>query len=484
MLTKRHGDLLEARGLDLELVERLGVSSSECGSERGGGWIEIPFIVRAQQVNTKFRTLGQRKQFAQEKDAVKCFWNHDALIDETLAEFPLIITEGEIDAITAIQCGFVRAVSVPDGAPAAQIGADDLSKKYTYLDHAAGPLAEVKTIIIAADGDAAGHNLLEDLSLRLGRHRCKWLRYPEGCKDLNDVLVRFGQKGVVETINGAQWCKVDGVYRMSDLPPRSPAVAYKIGMPVFDDHYRIRLGDFTVIAGAPGHGKSTLLNEIMGRMAREYGWRSAVASFEQEPQTDHRRALRRWFNHRPARDQAPGELACADAWIDEHFIFMVPGEDDDRDLQWLLEKAATAVTRYDCKLVIIDPWNEMDHLRPRDMSATEYTGEAIRTLRRFARKYRVHIIVAAHPTKMERGRDGTLPVPTLYDIADSANWANKPDIGIIVYRAGAETLLRVQKQRYPEETGEVGDVTATFSLQTGHYSDFRGGVPDALGRKP
>ena len=28
------------------------------------------------------------------------------------------ITEGEIDAITAIECGFPLSVSVPDGAPA------------------------------------------------------------------------------------------------------------------------------------------------------------------------------------------------------------------------------------------------------------------------------------------------------------------------------------------------------------------------------
>ena len=34
----------------------------------------------------------------------------------TLSNDPLIITEGELDALSAIQAGFPRAISVPDGA--------------------------------------------------------------------------------------------------------------------------------------------------------------------------------------------------------------------------------------------------------------------------------------------------------------------------------------------------------------------------------
>lgn len=473
MLNRRHATLLENRGLDIELLERLGVKSSE----RGLNWVEIPYFVRERQVNTKFRTIAGKKEFSQEAGAEKCFWNHDVLLDDTLVDMPLIITEGELDAFSAIQCGFLRTVSVPDGAPAQEIGDNPDSKKYAFLDHAMPLLRDVRTIILATDDDAPGHNLLEDLSLRLGRHRCKWLRYPAGCKDLNDVLQKFDQKGVVETINAATWCRVDGIFRLSELPPRPQLVAYTLRMPIFEEHYKLRLGDMTVLTGVPGHGKSTLLNEVMGHMAVDYFWRSAVASFEQEPQTDHRRALRRWFNRKPALDQSPGELKEADDWIDEQFLFLVPNEDEDRDLPWLLEKAATAVTRYDCRLLVIDPWNEMDHARPRDMSLTEYTGEAIRAIRRFAKKYRTHVIVAAHPTKLERQRDGKIPCPTLYDISDSAHWANKPDIGLIVHRIGHETLLRVQKARYPEETGETGDVTAVFDRNTGRYKDFREGAP-------
>ncbi len=464
-LNQRHSDLLAARGLDIELLEQLGLDSSE----RGPNWIEIPFIVRGKRVNTKFRTVSGPKAFSQEAGREQCFWNHDALLDASLAETPLIIAEGEFDAISAIQCGFMRAVSVPNGAPAEKIGTDDLSTKYLFLDHARGFLRDVKTIIIAADADAAGANLLDDLSLRLGRHRCKWLRYPPGCKDLNDILQRYDQRTLVETVNGAAWCKVDGVYRMSELPPRTASPCYKLGIPILEEHYRVRLGDFVVLTGIPGHGKTTLLNEIMGRMSLDYGWTVAVASFEQNPQTDHRRALRRWFNRKHVGAQTPDEIARADVWIEDHFVFIVPDEDEECSLAWLMERAAVAVTHFGANMLIIDPWNEMDHNRPRELSLTEYTGFAIKALRKFAQKHRTHIIVSAHPTKMLRGKDGKLPCPTLYDISDSAHWANKPDVGLVVHREGAETLIRVQKARYPEETGEIGDVRAHFLRDSGRY---------------
>jgi hypothetical protein len=72
-------------------------------------------------------------------------------------------------------------------------------------------------------------------------------------------------------------------------------------------------------------------------------------------------------------------------------------------------------------------------------------------LEKFARKYHIHLIVAAHPTKIRRDKDGKYPVPSLYDISDSAHWANKPDVGIVINRADLsvnETTIKVAKARY------------------------------------
>ena len=146
----------------------------------------------------------------------------------------------------------------------------------------------------------------------------------------------------------------------------------------------------------------------------------------------------------------------ADKWIDEHFVFIVPDDDDLANLAWTLDKCAAAVIRHGVRIVVIDPWNELDHDRPHDMSLTEYTGKAIKEFKRLARSLDVHVIVVAHPTKLQANEK-----PGLYSISDSAHWANKPDIGIVLWKPSPESEraeLRVVKSRYHDQIGRPGTV--------------------------
>lgn len=462
---------LTDRGLDVEVALKLGLESSP--SAGGGEDLIFPYLVGTETVNRKYRYLRQ-KGFRQDKGGVKCVWNFNVLLDPTLANEPVIITEGELDALAAIQLGYARTVSVPDGAPPQPLEDDsperkderERGRKYEYLEHAKSALKDVREIILATDGDEKGRYLAHDLSIRLGKARCKWVKYPVGCKDLNDTLLRYGERGVHEVFRRAEWCRVDGVYRMSELPPYPVRSRYSTGMDFLDDHYRIRMGDFAVVTGIPGDGKSTWVNDVLCRTATKHGWRVAVASFEQHPQSDHRRALRQWYLDGCAQDQhdrfdpSGEQLSAADAWIDEHFVFIVPCDEDLANLDWTLEKCAAAVIRHGVRIIVIDPWNELDHDRPGDMSLTEYTGKAIKEFKRLARSLDVHVIVVAHPTKLTGGER-----PGLYSISDSAHWANKPDVGIVVYRPdrnGAAAEVHVVKSRYHDQIGRPGKVPVFY----------------------
>jgi len=409
MLSELHVKQLEARGLDPELAARFGWTSSD----RLGDCIAIPYIRRGEIANHKYRTLAGEKRFSQDPDAVKCLWNFDVLADETLKDHPLIITEGEMDALAAIQAGFPRTVSVPDGAPAEPLGGAS-GPKYSYLDEAMGRLAEA-TVILAVDGDRAGANLFHDLILRLGRARCKFVTYPmkrskpsERCKDLNEALNEWRPKGVVETIAKAQWAEVDGVYRMSELPPlpEHPIMTLGFEEPV-DSMVKARRGDFWVVTGAPGHGKTALITDAICRLADAHALRIAWASFENLPQQDLKRQLRKWHiaKGRLAKNQdcagrwTHDEVAAADAWIDQHFRFIAPKEDDNVTLEWLLERAHAAVIREDCDVMLIDPWNEIDHEVPSDMSLTIYVGEAIKHS-----THRRHALAASQLLKYDSGK--------------------------------------------------------------------------------
>lgn len=475
---------LEARGLDSELLVRMGLDSVQ---RDGGEALVIPFVRGGEIVRRKYRWFREERRWSQDKGGIRCAFNEDVLRDGSLEGQPLIITEGELDCLAALQCGFARSISVPDGAPPpgerdeAELEA---GRKYEWLRDIKPLLSRdlAPEIILAVDGDENGAALMQDLSVLLGRFRCKFLSYPKAkdperrgrprLKDLNEVLEDYGQKGVVETIARAQWLRVDGVYRMSELPPLPASLIYDIGFDAFGDHYKMRLGDFAVWTGIPMMGKTSVVQDICCRVAEKHGLRIGWASFEQSPQRDHRRSFRTWYGHAPEWRQTVEEKEAADAWIDRHHVFLVPSEDEDVTLEWLLEKMEVAVVRHECRVIVVDPWNEMDHMWGRQETEAQYINRAIKTLRRFARAFQIHLIIVAHPTKIMKGPDGKYPIPGLYDISGGAVWNNKADLGVIVHRETEDdTRVKTAKSRYHDTIGKPGSVLMQFGKDTRRFTE-------------
>lgn len=457
-LTQRQIKILEERGIDLEIATRLGWRGA--GRSDTDSSIEIPYFKNGKEVNCKTRTIEGEKRFFQVKDGEKCLYNVDIL--QEIDDLPLVICEGEMDCLIALQCGY-KAVSVPDGAPKVAIG-DRETVKYDYL---ADIPKSIKSIILAVDMDTAGDALKFDLALRLGKERCQTIIYPRGCKDLNDAFKAYGAKGVHASIGKAQFMEIDGLYRLEDLPPLIEEKAYDIGIPALANHLRIRRGDFSVVTGIPSHGKSTFVNQLAFNLAKKHNLNICFASFEQPPQTEHLRALRTLYADRPAYLLPLEEKKLADEFINQHFSFIVPNDDSDEefDIEWLKDRMVMAVTRYKADMIVIDPWNEIEHIYDQQKtSLTQYVGKAIRGLKQFARRYNVHVMVVAHPAKMRKDKDGTYPVPTPYDISDSSHWYNKPEQCIVVHRIeGNTSLIKIAKSRYHYALGTPAEIELVFN---------------------
>lgn len=467
MLTERHGDLLEARGLDIELLARLGVASDR---KLGEDTIRIPYHRGEKIVGVKYRTIAGEKRFLQEPGSEQILYNRDCLTDPTLGHMPIIVTEGEVDCWAALQAGFPRVVSVPGGAPAVQVG-ERAAAKYAFIDDMPAATKDA-TIILAVDSDDPGAALRADLALRFGAQRCQWVRYPQGCKDLGDALQRYGVKGVVESIHRAQWM-VGNVYRMADIPPVAPSVPHDSEFPGLSDHYRLRLGDFCVVTGIPGHGKTTFVNDLVCRMVAKHGWPVCFASFEQIPTLDHRRSLRTWYGGAPVKDLDSETVERADEWINRFFSFVVPDDESYATIPWVLDRFEASALRYGTRLFVLDPWNELEHDRAPGVSLTEHVGTALRDMKAFVRKYEAHLIVVAHPAKLRRDADGKYPMPTLYDISDSAHWSNKADIGIVVHRKNEdETIIKIAKSRYHDQIGKPGEISVRYAWQRATYESY------------
>lgn len=477
---------LENRGISVETALRFGIYTVDQAGQRGAGNVIVfPFWERGVAVNEKFR--GPEKKFWQRKGGKKTFWNADALDDPALeaGHQPLIITEGEIDALSAIESGWPLTVSVPDGAPPEKKdehqndnNTTDQTGKFEYLWNNRDRLKHVKRFILAVDNDAPGRRLQDELVRRLSAGRCMYVTYPEGCKDLNDVLRQHGREGVTAVLNAAKPFPVRGLYRISEYPYTGALTTYTTGWPNMDEVLTIFPGEFLVVTGVPGHGKSTLVFNLLVNLAEQHGWTSAVYSPEMPVVPQIRDRLRRIASRRGLEGISDDHLASIDAWLNRHFVFIDGAAEDDGDetfsLDWLIDKATEAVLRDDVRVLVVDPWNELEHARERNESETDYISRAIRALKRFAKTYQVAVIVVTHPTKDVVGKDGKTRRPHLYDCSGSSHWYNKCDHGVVIDRPDRytpEIVVDVKKSRF-EEAGRSGEVRLKFDRISARFEQL------------
>lgn len=449
-----------------------------------GNVIVFPFIDGGRDVGEKYR--AKDKQFWQRKGGRRTFWNADVLDDPALHEgrAALIITEGEIDALSAIDCGFPFTVSVPDGASPVPKGkapedlepldlSQDGESKFEFMWNNRDRLKKIKRYVLAVDNDGPGQRLAAELKRRLLAAKCSFVTYPEGCKDLNDVLRKHGPERVSAVINGAQPYPVRGVYRLKDYPEQGELEKYQVGFAGWQHKLRVFPGEFIVVSGIPGHGKSSWVMNLVSNLASQYNWTAAICSPEMPTVPQMRDKLRRlWIGRKPILGE-PAELKRADDWIGRRFVFIdidptgTGDNDEPFDLDWVIERATDAVMRDGIRILVIDPWNEIEHARGRNENSADYISRGIRALKRFAGLYGVIVIVVAHPTK-EVGRDGKHRLVTLYDIEGAAAWFNKADHGIVVERKEFESVVHVQKVRF-EETGTKGSYSMKYSKDSGRF---------------
>lgn len=391
-------------------------------------------------------------------------WNEDSLSEEYGPNVPLVITEGEIDAASMVVAGAPAAVSVPNGA-AGKPGQGDIipeqDRQFAYLWHGGKLKANIDKfakIIIATDDDDPGLILRDELALRLTRERCYFVTYPPGCKDANEVLVKYGPDGLTDMLAEAKPLVRDRLVQFSDIPPRAELKRYSSGWPKLDKHLMIVPPELVVVLGPAGVGKSQWSLALVANLARVHGLKGAILQFEDNPDRNRRDLLCYAEQH---------QIPTPPLWIDQMFRTISPSEDiegDDYTLAWVHKVIEEAVVRHGCKWILIDPWNEIEHVWGVSESETAYTNSALRHIKKIARRFQIAIIIVTHPPK-SAATGKTLEEMSLYDVAGSAAWKNKADHGIIVYRsdpAALDTFIKVDKSKDFHVMGMPGTVCMRY----------------------
>lgn len=517
--TDRATHWFESRKITKETLDKFMIFTKDefmPQSAKNESCICFPYLRDGNLVNIKFR--DGRKNFKLVKDAELIFYNLQSIGEKK----KVIITEGEIDCMSVYQAGYGQelpnistecdiegtvtketknplsewaVISVPNGASKG-------NQRLEYLDNCSDWLIGVHEFVIATDNDEAGKMLQEELVRRLGVERCRTISYPieevvplennlkRRCKDFNEVLMYLGSDVISNCIENSEFIPVDGVYYLEDIFPsmienfrNGIKLAPTTRFDIVDDYFRWKKGDINLFTGYGNHGKTTFAIQLMLTKGLYDGWKWAVFSPENYPANDFYDDIVEMYAGKWLAHLTEKEYTDACYFINDHIYFVYP--EDEHDINSIHEKFRYLVMKKGVDGVMIDPFNQLDHLFKPYQREDQYLSEILKNIKRFALLNNVCYNIIAHPVKPQKDQDKSLPPVDMYDIAGGAMWGNKVDQIISYYRPqfhvdknSPDVEIYIQKVKRKRTGGQLGSFPLKFNWNKKRFSNpISGAVP-------
>lgn len=416
------------------------------------------------------------KGFASSKNSSQIFYGYN----DIKGSDELIIVEGEMEKLAFKEIDYANCVSVPNGAKSLN----------DYIDHAKDDLEGVKRFYIATDQDSDGETLSEELSRRLGKHKCFRVKFPDDCNDPCDVLVNHSKIELEECLKKAEPYPIKGISRVSDFMDRCKAVftddILTRGLvlkyyPNLSKKFSLTYSILTTITGIPGEGKSTFLDNLTLRYALEHDLKFGVFSFENDKEihvnTLAEKLIGKMMSKEAERRMKLDEHDEAMKFIDDHFFYADP-DDVYRPMEWedVYRKMQEMVYKYGVNCILIDPFNKVK--LPKGDKLDEINN-VLSTLNILKKILGVHIFLVAHPTKMKKDAKGHYYRPSLYDIAHSSDFYNQTDVGIVwYYNADTSNNTAFFEKMKFKHVGSKGQLSFNFNKENDRYNEL--GSPDNM----
>lgn len=326
---------------------------------------------------------------------------------------PLLITEGEIDALAAIEAGYTNVVSVPLGA-----------NNYGWIEENFDWLEQFDSIIICSDNDEPGIKMQKECVFRLGSWRTKFIDIPLyhydeekdkkiPMKDLNHVLYYEGKDAVLRLIYNAKDSPVDSVADFSDITniDLDQIDGIKTGIPDLDKKLmKLFYGTFTIATGVNGSGKSSFLSQLVcnaiddGKNAFLYS--GELPNFQSKNWVNYILAGQRnvkEYNFNGAtywKVTQDAQKSINDYYRGRLFIYK---DGYSHKVDSILKSMEDSTRKYGCKLLILDNLTSIN-LDANDQNKYQKQEELITRLIDFAKKYNVAVLLVVHPHKIEQPR--------------------------------------------------------------------------------
>ena len=486
------------RGLPVDFMEKYGVMFAASHTfVSGEGMVNkdaLAFLFRDGDVVRNIQYRSRDKKFMMCPKARPLPWNlNDALCTDTL-----VVTEGMYDALTVKWASGekTRVISLPNGA--------GTNMEAAFGDYAKTHFDDITRFVYAGDLDAPGSKICEKFVKWAGADRCwvvnDWSRtlteeesravppsfYKHGrqpymlenckpkiiiAKDANELLMLCNQAGldgkaaVMDCINNAKKCDENDVETIYDCKEALDEIHRKgipdgliINLKGFDDHVKWVKGCFYDLTGVPGTGKSTLIDNIIVRLACMHDFRTLVFSPEKFPSERHYAELVSIITGKPIVKVSDMAYNRAVAFLGDHIIRMGSHL---RRMDDIIRTLRRKVKAEGIDVLVIDPFGYLEKPSIPNATDAEKISEMLTDLVDAMRELHVIVIMAAHPRKMLK--DEKL---TLYSISGSSEFFNKPDNGMVMWREqdgqGKDiTVFEVQKSRY-KDVGATGKFALCF----------------------
>lgn len=520
------GYLVRKRRITEEIATMFRIFEKAAGEwtnkdrEKHGQLICFPYYRPGGELaNVKYVALERdergRKWERQEHGVEPCLFGWQAIgpMDSIV-----VLTEGEIDAMTWRQWGF-PAMSVPNGAGAgAKLdwieseyeNMDRFVRIYLSFDHDQEPppgtpyeerVKWEKKRKSVADG-------VEGICKRLGFHRCLVVTLPEGVKDANDGL----QRGM--TSEHAQQCLdaarfqdpeelkqagafyervVERFYPTERAEGESVRGFYPPWAKQLGHQVVIEMGKVLIIHGLSGHGKSEFCR-YTELQAAEQGFVICKASLEEPGEEQFEKQAQQAAGVRiPSRDH----LWHVFDWLNNRFlVYNIVGVSK---IERMLEVFAYAAKRYGANFFVVDSLTRLELEQDTKWRGDKNEAQAtlINRLNDFTQEHGVILTLVCHDVKGDRKErhNGFAAMPTMQDIRGAGQIGDLVNDIWMMYKDDRNTLdkkpnptygkslLEVQKNR---RYGEKPRVVFTFSKDTRQFllgeEQPRAFVPDPAGQ--
>lgn len=316
----------------------------------------------------------------------------------------LVVTEGQLDSLSVSMAGIENAVSVPTGA----LG-------FTWVPYCFDWVSKFEEIVIFGDYEKGRMTLLEDFQRRFP-NKIKQVRQQDykGCKDANELLIKYGWESVREAVNNAVLMPVQKVLSLAEVENINIYELPKLetGIVTLDRtlYGGLPFGMVCIIAGKRGDGKSTLASQIMAN-AVDQGYNTFAYSGELPNYL-----YKSWFDFQIAgrahilenRTQTGNinrfisrqNQGLINAWYREKAFIYDNRIIDNDEQEDLLKTVTKAIMQYDIRVVLID--NLMTAMYVDESQGTDKydrQGRFVRELTKIALRHDVLILLVAHRRK-------------------------------------------------------------------------------------